>query len=149
MAYAVSTALLIGLFIVVLTSCKLPAPSCYLLAIDAPQANGVQLFERTISELKASLNLAPHRYDRQLWTGAHYSLPNRIEVGLFLHKRIGKMFLQFTQWDQEQNNFSEDAAKAFEEFYVALGRSVSPSHIQKSCRWRDVEDIFGDDVYSR
>jgi hypothetical protein len=119
------------------------------LVINPPQADGIQLFERTISELKASLNLVPQSFDREQWIVAHYSLPNRMEVGLFLHKRIGKMFLQFTQWDQQQNKFSEDAAKAFEEFNVALSRSVSPSQIQKSCRWRDVENVFGDDVYNR
>jgi hypothetical protein len=148
-AHDLSISLLIGLLITVLSSCQQPSPSCYLLAINSQRTGQVQLFERAISEFKTSFNLVPQRIDRELWKRANYSLPNRVEVDLFLHKRTGKVFLQFRQRHQGRDKFSEDADKAFEEFYVALGRAASPSHIQKSCRWEDIEDVFGNDVESR
>jgi hypothetical protein len=145
------TMMLVGVLglIMIVGGCKLPAPSCYLLPIVAPKIEGSKMFERTALELQTNLKLQPQRIDKVKWESVYFSLPNRVEVGLFHHKKSGGVFISLTQWDRKDNEFSKDAAALFDEIHATFSHAAAPFQIRKSCKWREIEKMFGDDVYSR
>lgn len=147
----IKTIILIGVLSLIITvsGCKPPAPSCYLLPIEAHQAEGAKVFERTALELQTTLKLEPQRIDKEKWVSANFSLPNRVGAGLFHHKKSGGVFISFTQLDRKDNKFSKDAAALFDEIDTAFKHAAAPLQIRKSCKWREIENMFGDDVYSR